>query len=303
MIFKNKHGELRSGWMLVLVALVFIFLQLIVLLIYGTIMPIFGVNVNYDEIQFSPLYNTIAYSLSIGGMLFLFWLVYKRPLIQIGFYSNGWLKHLLFGGLGGIVFITLQVLILLITGAGRIENVNLSAFSDGLFLSALLLFLFVGFFEEILTRGVMMTALKTTRNIWFIILIPSAIFGLMHALNDNVTIYSLFNLMLAGILFSYLFIKTGRLWAPIGLHITWNIFLGNVFGIYVSGISIPSIIKVEFTGPDWFTGGAFGLEGGLLCTIMMVVGLIFIHFFVKQADGFWSVDSDMPLVRGEKELP
>jgi len=298
MIFKNKHGEFRSGWMLVLVVLVFIFLQLIAALIFGTGMALIGVDASYDEIQFSPIYNTIAYSLSIGGMLLLFWLVYKRPFRQIGFYSNGWLKHLLLGGLSGIVFITLQVLILLTTGAGRIERVDLNAFSDGLFLSALLLFLFVGFFEEILTRGVMMTALKTTRNIWLIVLIPSAIFGLMHALNDNVTFYSLINLILAGILFSYLFIKTGRLWAPIGLHITWNTFMGNGFGIPVSGISIPSIIKVEFTGPDWFTGGTFGLEGGLLCTIMMIGGLIFIHFFVKQADGFWSIDSDMPMVRG-----
>ena len=302
MVFKNKHGELRSGWMLALLMLSYFALSIIIGGIAGTILLITGnfsdIEAVSDYLTFSPVFNTIIYPTQISVALLLFWLVYKRPLKQVGFYKADWIKQLLLGALFGIVFISFQVLILSTTGMGRMVSFEWGALTSGLFWSGILFFLYVGFFEEILFRGVMMTALKTTRNKWIIILVSSAIFGLVHSLNPNVTVFSVANLILAGAVFAYLFIRTGRLWAPIGLHITWNSFMGNIYGIRVSGLTLTSIGDYEFTGPAWFTGGEFGLEGGLLCTITMVLALLFIHFGMKQAEGFWGIDTDMPLTRG-----
>ena len=304
MIFKNKYNELRSGWMLIMAILVYYLVQVIAMICFIVIAALTGRAgdieslLNIEGLSISPIFNSIIYPLMICAMFLLFWSVYKRPIRQIGFYSSGWFRQLLFGGLFGIVLIIIQISILLISGTGRIKNTDFSGLISGYFWSGLLLFIYVGFFEEILSRGIMMTALKTTRNKWVIILLPSVLFGFMHIFNNNVTVFSLVNIMLAGVLFSYLLIKTGRLWAPIGLHITWNFFMGNVFGIPVSGNSFSAIINIQFIGPDWLTGGAFGLEGGALCTLAIASGLIFTHFCIKQSVGFWDVNSYMPLQRG-----
>ena len=96
----------------------------------------------------------------------------------------------------------------------------------------------------------------------------------MHGMNPNVSILGL-NIALVGILFAYMFVATNSLWLPIGYHITWNYFQGNVFGFPVSGTTPNGIYGVEVVaGRDWLTGGAFGLEGGLMATLLILVGFV-----------------------------
>jgi membrane protease YdiL (CAAX protease family) len=62
---------------------------------------------------------------------------------------------------------------------------------------------------------------------------------------------SIVNLMLAGLLFGLPYILTGRLGLSIGLHITWNVFQGHVFGFPVSGGgSQMTMIATSEQGPD-----------------------------------------------------
>jgi len=98
-----------------------------------------------------------------------------------------------------------------------------------------------------------------------------------------------------------MFIKTGRLWASIGFHFSWNFVQGFIFGIPVSGVFLPesALMSTVLIGPVWLTGGAFGVEGGAVCTLVLLLGLLFIHFCVKPPDNpekFWRIDGDLPLI-------
>ncbi len=57
--------------------------------------------------------------------------------------------------------------------------------------------------------------------------------------------------------------------------------MGHIFGFNVSGGSFggPNSIMFDLmeTGPDWITGGAFGLEGGVIVTVLLILGSIAIY--------------------------
>ncbi|MCL1994677.1 MAG: CPBP family intramembrane metalloprotease [Defluviitaleaceae bacterium] len=286
LLFKNKYDEIRSGWVLLLAGIVlFIALTLVAL----TTSLITGDGANLFNQPF------VDYPLMTVCLLLLFWAIYKRPLNQMGFYANGWVKQLAAGGLFGIILTTSIFVIALLSGFVQITAVNLGYFTYSLLWVGLLLYIGVGFFEETFARGFVMTVLKTTRNKWVVVILSSLIFGLLHIAAPNITPLSLANITLIGILLVYLFIKTGRLWASIGFHITWNFAFGNIFGTFTNYIAPISIIQTETMGLEWLTGGHFGLGGGAIGTIVVLLGLLYVHFGIEHNKNFWQISSDLPL--------
>jgi hypothetical protein len=123
-------------------------------------------------------------------------------------------------------------------------------------------------------------------GLWAGYLISSSVFGLLHAANPNSSWISTLNLILSGLFLGLGFVLTGELAIPIGLHITWNFFQGNVFGFPVSGSkSGTSIISILQGGPDLLTGGAFGPEAGLVGIFAFLVGSILTVLYVRKTRG------------------
>jgi hypothetical protein len=107
----------------------------------------------------------------------------------------------------------------------------------------------------------------------------------LHLGNPNATWVSTLGIFLAGIFLAYGYIRTKQLWLPIGLHIGWNFFEGVGFGFPVSGLDdIYKLIRIEVTGPELWTGGAFGPEAGLIVIPALIVGGILIYLFTKNRD-------------------
>ncbi|MCL4416432.1 MAG: CPBP family intramembrane metalloprotease, partial [Actinobacteria bacterium] len=126
--------------------------------------------------------------------------------------------------------------------------------------------------EEILFRGIIFQAVLERYGITIAILLNSILFGLGHLANPSINFYAIINIILAGVLFSGMYIKTKSLWMPISFHFFWNWF-SALIGSPVSGIdfniSITNISWLEL--PAWLFGGSFGLEGGFFATILLFI--------------------------------
>ena len=71
------------------------------------------------------------------------------------------------------------------------------------------------------------------------------------------------------------FVREGSLWGIGAQHAAWNWAQGNLFGFEVSGIAPAGgmLFNMMETGPDEITGGAFGPEGGLVITAVLLIGI------------------------------
>jgi membrane protease YdiL (CAAX protease family) len=166
-------------------------------------------------------------------------------------------------------------------------------------LSALLRFIGVGISEEFLSRGYHLKNLAEGLNfrpigpkgaIILATLLSSSVFGMLHANNPNASIISTLNIILAGLFLALGYVLTGELAIPIGLHITWNFFQGNVFGFPVSGTEAgATFIAIKQGGSDLITGGLFGPEGGLIGVAAMILGSILTILWVRVRYGRASI--------------
>ncbi len=226
------------------------------------------------------------------------WILDRRKFADFGFhFSRLWWLDLGFGlGLGAVLMM-LIFLIELAAGWITVESflqTNGDSFLSG-WLAALVGFIAVGIYEEMLSRGYHLRNLAEGLNwsilgkrggLWAGYLISSSVFGLLHAANPNSSWISTLNLILAGLFLGLGFVLTGELAIPIGLHITWNFFQGNIFGFPVSGSrSGTSLINIQQGGPNLFTGGAFGPEAGLVGIFAILIGSILTILYVRKTRG------------------
>ncbi|MDP9457715.1 MAG: CPBP family intramembrane metalloprotease [Actinomycetota bacterium] len=111
----------------------------------------------------------------------------------------------------------------------------------------------------------------------------SLIFGIAHGSNPNASLLGTVNVAAAGIMLGAGYVLTGRLALPIGLHVSWNLFQGNVFSFPVSGLEPAgaTVLTVEQHGQNIWTGGAFGPEGGLLGLAAFASGTVAILLWVR----------------------
>ena len=143
-------------------------------------------------------------------------------------------------------------------------------FRSGALWSMLSMAVFSGVFEETLLRGVVLRHLEAMLGTWAALAISAAIFGALHLVNPDATPFAAFAIaMEAGILLGAAYLLTRRLWLAVGLHAAWNFTQGWVFSVPVSGGPAPlGLLITRRVGPDWLTGGNFGLEASVIALIV-----------------------------------
>jgi membrane protease YdiL (CAAX protease family) len=129
--------------------------------------------------------------------------------------------------------------------------------------------------EEAVFRGYAFQALVQGVGVWPAVAGSSVLFALLHANNPNVTPVALANIFLAGVMLAVAYLRTRSLWFATAVHLGWNWTMASLLDFPVSGIvkDMPLYTARE-TGPDWLTGGAFGPEAGLVASVFIVLGTV-----------------------------
>jgi len=77
-------------------------------------------------------------------------------------------------------------------------------------------------FEEMIYRGLVMTALEKGKKWGLDVLGSAALFGILHISNHGWVLTDFFVYMGGGLIFAVLFRVTKSIYWPIGLHIVYN---------------------------------------------------------------------------------
>jgi membrane protease YdiL (CAAX protease family) len=210
----------------------------------------------------------------------------------MGYVRERWLPRFLHGVAIGFVSISVAMLAFGLFGETSFIFVGFTRENALPILFDFLLMLAVGFAEETLSRGGMMTALRTTGLKPLIFFFPAVIFSLLHFANPGFNVLAGINILLGGIVFGYMFVRTGSLWMSIGYHFMWNFAMGSVWGMSVSGLEgAGSIVQTSTQAPVLLSGGAFGPESGLVVSVVLVLIIVYVHFVVKKPQNpLWTME-------------
>lgn len=288
-IFRNSHGKIRVLWQILLFFLLYTLLSLISsillrILYYGlnlssdSSISLLLINIFKDKNYSMVIYHVIDLFSCILAIFIIIKKFYKKNLRDIGMVPlKNHCSELIFGLIFGAISMSVIFFILLFTENITIEK-GLSSPSISYYTyTGIAVFIAVGIKEELLCRGYLMNLLNDMNRPWLSIILSSVIFSLLHIFNPNVEPLGLLNIILVGILFGYMYLRSRNLWMPIGYHITWNYFQGNVFGFPVSGTDPQGIYSICNIKDNLLTGGKFGPEGGILATAVILISFFVIY--------------------------
>ena len=270
--------RLRAGWRLLI--------QTILFFLFGTIVVVIAASLGIEisSIIFGNILNLIATTASVY--------IARRWLDKMSFESLGLKLNQqalvdVLVGIGitviqmGLIFAAMLALGWLTFEGFAWEFDPISTVITGV-LTFLIGFIIVGWNEELLSRGYHLQTIASGINLFWGVVISSAVFALLHLANPGASWVSTAGIFFAGIFLAYGYIRTKQLWLPIGLHIGWNFCEGVVFGFPVSGLDIYALTRIEVTGPEIWTGGPFGPEAGLIVLPALVIGAVLIYLYTMN---------------------
>ena len=129
--------------------------------------------------------------------------------------------------------------------------------------------------EELLYRGYILLRLSDAIGRRAVLVVSALVFGVAHLGNPHATPLAGINVILAGVWLALAFFSPGGMPLAWGLHFGWNSALALLFDAPVSGklFDLPGTVYTPGQHA-WLDGGAFGPEGGIVATLVLVGGTI-----------------------------
>lgn len=165
-----------------------------------------------------------------------------------------------------------------------------------------------GYLQFTLTRGVIGLAEKISPAnaravaFWMAAVIMSFTFGALHLGNAGENALGLVQVVLIGLIFSYVLWRTGSLWWAIGFHMAWDWAQSFLYGVADSGnLSVGRLFQTHIAGKPLLSGGVDGPEGSILCIPVLLVVVVVVRLTTRpgeqpplEAEGV--VEPEMPSI-------
>jgi membrane protease YdiL (CAAX protease family) len=140
----------------------------------------------------------------------------------------------------------------------------------------LLLFTFVGLFEEFAFRGYLQFTLADGIGFWPAAILLSLGFGAAHLSNPGEGPVGAASVALYGTLLAFTLYRTGNLWYAVGLHASFDWGETFLFSVPNSGVVMQGhLSNAALHGPKWLTGASVGPEGSVFAFLTLTL-----QFFV-----------------------
>lgn len=144
-----------------------------------------------------------------------------------------------------------------------------------------------GLVEEMLFRGVIMSAMEKRWNRYVAIFVPSVLFGLLHIIGNDLDLLSIIQLIIAGsvvgILFSLVTYESGNVWNSAMIHGAWNaIMIGGILQIGETAEEYPIYNYVLDTDSFLITGGDFGVEASIVAILAYLAFIALACYLMRK---------------------
>jgi len=234
-------------------------------------------NFKFISFPVSPVFSEVIFQatlvLSVLGALLMIFQTFKTiNFARVFVVKKNMVSAFLKGSLIGFLLIVCCAIFALLNG-----NVvfSVGSITPIAWIGYLLFFIAVAVFEELTFRSYPLFIFAERYPLFFAVLMNGILFGLAHLANPNFNGLAMLNITLAGSLFALLVLQPRNISWAIGFHFAWNFTQGILLGYKVSGIDAAGLLKATPVGSVYLSGGNFGMEGSLFCTVILLAGIIF----------------------------
>jgi uncharacterized protein len=282
-----ENPAIKRGWLRVVVYTLSLVVVLVIfgIIAFAIVSAISGDPAGPDGISGTGIFLIIVHYLILLSGITALTLGFRKHIdgkdfISLGFKRSGMNKDFALGLVTGFAIISGGFIILYLSGRLSIREIR----PDYPFLAgSVVLCLLISWTEELSFRGYILNNLMESLHPFNGLLVSSLLFAAFHSLNPGMAMVPFINLMLAGVLLGIVFIYTRTLWYALSLHFSWNFFQGPVFGFPVSGIEMSGLLRQEPAGEKLLTGGDFGFEGSLICSLLIILCIFALNKYYRKA--------------------
>lgn len=200
---------------------------------------------------------------------------------------DGAVLELLRGMLFSIPFLAALLLVLASTGLVRVawDPAGLPE-AAGVAVYFFVLFLV----EELVFRGLLMTGIGVLLGQVAALLVTAVLVAGAYLFAPHTGVLAMVGAVVTNVLHGWARWRSGRIWWGLGQRWVWNAGVVS-FGLADSGFSLHTApLLHDLAGPAWLTGGAFGLEAGVIGIAFLLVMLALSTRFARGRHGPWTID-------------
>ncbi|MBJ8326426.1 CPBP family intramembrane glutamic endopeptidase [Streptococcus pacificus] len=275
-IAAKQESKFNLGWLLgPLVG--FVLLTLAETISFMVIVPFFMYQIPPLEIQ---LFSFVFISLVVVS--WARW-IEKSPWQGLGFTKKKAFRSFISGWGIGTAMIMSCVFLMFMFGGVSFVGFQFSPNLAFQFFILMFAWTIQGSGEEILARGWLFSSVSAKYHVLLGILVSSLFFTVLHLGNDHLSVIPILDLFLFGVLAALYMLRTNNIWGISGIHAAWNCFQGSFFNFNVSGTKASAaFVKVSLNGPDWLSGGDFGIEGSIFSLLVQLAMIIWLVYDLKK---------------------